>query len=149
MPIPASLSKLKSLFPVFVVGASVAITIKLLTESTPLTSEILQVKAEEDIKSVDEYKDDLVPDPEPEPPQEETPPPPAEEEKDPKTEEQTKSKEEEDSEEKIDSEDSSKEENQEDQKKDQSEQKPKSSGRAFISGGIGDILKQIMKPSKK
>lgn len=51
MSIFLSLSKLKTLLPALVVGGALAITIKLLTQETPQTSKIMQVKAEEDILS--------------------------------------------------------------------------------------------------
>ncbi|OAL09912.1 hypothetical protein A6V39_03305 [Candidatus Mycoplasma haematobovis] len=146
MPIPASLSKLKSLFPVIVVGASVAITIKLLTESTPLTSNLLQVKAEEDIFSP-EYQEIL------EDPKEPEPPTPEPEPQEPTTEQSNEPKEDEGSDEEL--QDSSTEQDNSTQepqdsapKEEKKEDPPKSAPKLKFKDDnfMGGFLKRIFKP---
>ncbi|OAL09816.1 hypothetical protein A6V39_05155 [Candidatus Mycoplasma haematobovis] len=148
MKLPVSLSKLKALFPVFVVGASVAITIKLLTESTPLTSDILSVPAVEDIQKT-EYQDDLQePIEEKEDKPEETPPTPPE----PQTEENQEQLPQEDSEKKDEDEPSSEQsdsqqQQQEEKDKQQKDQKepPKSAPRKFKSDSSNPAIGVLQK----
>lgn len=63
---PLSLSKLKALIPVAVVGGAVAITIKLLTSETPQTTKLISAEATEDIleTNYEEKLEDPVPEPE-------------------------------------------------------------------------------------
>lgn len=62
------LTKAKALLPIAVVGGAVAITIKLLTASTPLINNLLNVPAEEDIA---ETKHEEILEEEPKPEEEE------------------------------------------------------------------------------
>ncbi|OAL10787.1 hypothetical protein A6V39_05795 [Candidatus Mycoplasma haematobovis] len=151
MKLPASLSKLKSLFPVVVVGSSVLITIKLLTESNPLSSEILKVDAVEDIQKTD-YQDELK-EPEPEkPPVPEEPPSPPEPEIQ-SNQDQQEATDEDDKQEGGDSnsDENQQEKQQQESQKQQDHQQPKGGRRAFKSNGgtVVEILKQFFGQKKQ
>lgn len=144
MPLPLILTKFKGLLPVAVVGGAVAITIKLLTQETPTSSKIMHVEAEEDIAKVDEHVEELEPEPQPE---EE----PAKEDKE-ESDDEAAVEEEEDGEEGEDddsSDEDSEEQTQEKQPQSQEQEEPKSSGRAFIKGPMGDLLKDILGTGKE
>lgn len=137
MAFPINLTKLKALLPVAVVSTSVVITIKLLSQSTPTTSQILKVNAEEDIAETN-HEEEMV-EPEPEAPPE---PPPAEEpqEEDAVTGEEVAEAEEGEEAESQRSEDNQEESQEQKKEKDETE-KPKLT---LISGDIGDTLRKLL-----
>lgn len=131
------LGKLKTLFPVLVVGGAVVITIKLLTQETPSNSQIIQVKAEEDIA---ETKHEEILEEEPEVPPEPEQEPVAEVE----SQEDSSAKE---TEEEGVAEDSSQSESDKEkaEEKQQSEQeKQESAPRKLIQNELGEILGKLI-----
>lgn len=140
MALPILLSKLKTFFPVLVVGGAVAVTIKLLTASNTLSSKIIKVNAEEDIAET-KHEEVLEEEKTPELPEEELPQ--ADESQEPREDEES----EDEADDSNGEENSGNQEEQEpvEQKQEKEEDTPKA-GRSLITDTlVGATLQEILK----